>query len=48
MNSWLELDLWQKLADTNNAALKDIATSQANLQGAQDLGRRECGDERLA
>ena len=32
-----ELDLWQKLADTNNAALKDIATSQANLQGAQDL-----------
>ncbi|PTP44864.1 TolC family protein [Vibrio splendidus] len=32
-----ELDLWQKLADTNSAALKDIATSQANLQGAQDL-----------
>lgn len=32
-----ELDLWQKLADTNDAALKDIATFQANLQGAQDL-----------
>ena len=34
--SW-ELDLWQQLADTNNAALKDIASSQANLRGAQDL-----------
>lgn len=34
--SW-ELDLWQKLADSNNAAYKDIASSQANLQAARDL-----------
>jgi len=32
-----EVDLWQKLADSSNAAIKDIASSQANLQGAQDL-----------
>ncbi|MBW3695912.1 TolC family protein [Vibrio sp. T187] len=32
-----ELDLWQRLADSDNAALKDIASSQASLQGAQDL-----------
>lgn len=32
-----ELDLWQKLADSNHAAMKDIASSQASLQGAQDL-----------
>ncbi|MGI2173810.1 TolC family protein [Shewanella ulleungensis] len=34
--SW-ELDLWQKIADSSNAALKDIASSQASLQSAQDL-----------
>lgn len=32
-----ELDLWQKLSDSNNAALKDIASSQSNLQSTQDL-----------
>lgn len=34
--SW-ELDLWQKIADSSNAALKDIASTQASLQSAQDL-----------
>ena len=34
--SW-ELDLWQKIADSSNAALKDIASSQASLQSAKDL-----------
>ncbi|WP_308199818.1 TolC family protein [Shewanella psychromarinicola] len=34
--SW-ELDLWQKIADSSHAAQKDIASSQASLQGAQDL-----------
>lgn len=34
--SW-ELDLWQKLANSSNAAKKDIASSQASLQAAQDL-----------
>ncbi|MGX9460665.1 TolC family protein [Shewanella sp. A14] len=34
--SW-ELDLWQKIADSSNAAQKDIASSQASLRGAQDL-----------
>ena len=34
--SW-ELDLWQKVADSSNAALKDIASTQASLQSAQDL-----------
>ena len=32
-----ELDLWQKLADSSNAAMKDVMSSQASLQGAQDL-----------
>ncbi|WP_372940690.1 TolC family protein [Shewanella sp.] len=34
--SW-ELDLWQKIADSSHAALKDIASSQASLQSAKDL-----------
>jgi multidrug efflux system outer membrane protein len=34
--SW-ELDLWQKIADSSHAAQKDITSSQASLQGAQDL-----------
>lgn len=34
--SW-ELDLWQKIADSSNAVLKDIASTQASLQSAQDL-----------
>ncbi|WCE31569.1 TolC family protein [Vibrio sp. SCSIO 43137] len=34
--SW-ELDLWQRLDDSNNAALKDVAASTANLQAAKDL-----------
>lgn len=34
--SW-ELDIWQKLADSNNAAKKDIASLQVSLQGAQNL-----------
>ncbi|GEM79558.1 TolC family protein [Vibrio superstes] len=34
--SW-ELDLWQKVADSNSAALKDIAATQANLDSARDL-----------
>lgn len=32
-----ELDLWQKLADSSNASMKDVMSSQASLQGAQDL-----------
>ena len=32
-----ELNLWQKLADSSNAAMKDVMSSQASLQGAQDL-----------
>ncbi|MDB2386933.1 TolC family protein [Shewanella sp.] len=32
-----ELDLWQKLANTNSAALKDIVSSQANVQAAKNL-----------
>ncbi|MFA0567994.1 TolC family protein [Vibrio gallaecicus] len=32
-----ELDLWEKLADSSNAAMKDVMSSQASLQGAQDL-----------
>ncbi|MGF1709832.1 TolC family protein [Vibrio kagoshimensis] len=32
-----ELDLWQKLADSSNAAMKDVMSSHASLQGAQDL-----------
>ena len=34
--SW-ELDLWQKLADSSDAARKDVAASQASLQSAKDL-----------
>ncbi|MGY3686757.1 TolC family protein [Vibrio coralliilyticus] len=34
--SW-ELDLWQKLADSSEAARKDVAASQASLQSAKDL-----------
>ncbi len=34
--SW-ELDLWQKLADSSEAARKDIAASQASLQSAKNL-----------
>lgn len=34
--SW-ELDLWQKIADSSDAALKDVGVAQANLQAARDL-----------
>jgi len=34
--SW-ELDLWQKLADSSEAARKDVAASQASLQSAKNL-----------
>lgn len=34
--SW-ELDFWHKIADSSNAAKKDIASAQATLHGAQDL-----------
>lgn len=34
--SW-ELDLWQKLSDTNAAAKADILSTQASLQTAKDL-----------
>ncbi len=34
--SW-ELDLWQKLADSSDAASKDIAATQADLQVTKDL-----------
>lgn len=34
--SW-ELDLWQKIADSNNAALKDVAISASELQQVQDI-----------
>ncbi|MDO6762818.1 TolC family protein [Agarivorans sp. 1_MG-2023] len=32
-----EVDLWQKLADSNNAAIKDIAATQASLDATRDL-----------
>ena len=34
--SW-ELDLWHALADSSNAADKDIASSLANLQSSKDI-----------
>ncbi|GLO63962.1 multidrug transporter [Vibrio sp. MACH09] len=32
-----ELDLWQRVADSSSAAVKDVASSAASLQGARDL-----------
>lgn len=34
--SW-ELDLWQRISDSSDAALKDVGVAQANLQAARDL-----------
>lgn len=32
-----EIDLWQKVANSNDAAIKDVASSAANLQATRDL-----------